>query len=109
MLHVRQEVVAEPSGGRARTVLPRISPFRYAMPTKVLYRIRVQGHLDRSWSQWFEGLTITHEPSGETVMAGPVRDQAALFGVLMKIRDLGLSLVSVNRVESEPARSHMGN
>lgn len=79
------------------------------MPTPVLYRIRVKGHLDRSWSQWFEGLTITHEPGGETVMAGPVRDQAALFGVLMKIRDLGLNLVSVNRVESERARSHIAN
>jgi len=74
------------------------------MTTPALYHIRVQDHLDRNWSQWFEGLTITHESNGESVMAGPVRDQAALFGVLMKVRDLGLTLISVNRVESEPSR-----
>ena len=73
------------------------------MTTPALYRIRVKDHLDRNWSQWFEGLTITHEPNGETVMAGPVRDQAALFGVLMKVRDLGLTLISVNRIATEQA------
>ncbi len=86
-----------------------IARWRYAMPTPVVYRIRVKGHLDRSWSLWFEGLTLTHEPGGETVMAGPVRDQAALFGLLMKIRDLGLVLISVNRAESEPACSQVAD
>jgi hypothetical protein len=70
----------------------------------VVYQIRVKDHLDRNWSQWFEGLTITHELNGETVMAGPIRDQAALFGLLMKVRDLGMTLISVNRVETELSR-----
>ncbi len=67
------------------------------MTTPVLYHIRVQGHLGPDWSEWFEGLTITPEPNGDTVIAGPVPDQAALFGLLMKVRDLGLTLISVNR------------
>jgi hypothetical protein len=74
---------------------------RHARITPVLYCIRVKDHLDRNWSQWFEGLTITHESNGETVMTGPVRDQATLFGVLKKVSDLGLTLISVNRVEDE--------
>ncbi len=52
------------------------------------YRIGVRGHLDPSWSEYFDGLTITQQPNGETVIVGPVRDQAALFGILMKVRDL---------------------
>jgi hypothetical protein len=66
---------------------------------QVFYTIRIKGHLDPSWSEWFAGLTITHDPEGETVLAGPVRDQAALFGILIKLRDLGLVLIAVNRVE----------
>ncbi len=62
------------------------------------FEIRVNGRLDRDWSEWFEGLTIADQPNGEAVIAGPVRDQAALFGVLLKIRDLGLVLISVNPV-----------
>lgn len=65
-----------------------------------VYRIRVRGHLDRNWSQWLGGMTIAHEANGETVMMGPVRDQAALFGLLMRVRDLGLTLISV--IPSEP-------
>ncbi len=61
------------------------------------YEIRVKGHLPQHWSEWLEGLTITHDPNGETVLAGPLRDQAALFGVVMKVRDLGLTLLSVNQ------------
>ena len=63
------------------------------------YEIRVEGHLSSSWSSWFEGLTIRHEASGETILSGPLTDQTALHGVLMKIRDLGLPLIAVNRVE----------
>ena len=59
------------------------------------YQIRVRGHLDRSWSEWFAGLTITALPGGETLLAGPLPDQAALHGVLAKVRDLGLPLVAV--------------
>jgi hypothetical protein len=66
------------------------------------FEIRVKGHLPQDWSEWLEGMRITHTPDGETVLAGPVRDQAALFGVLMKVRDLGLILVAVNQVQSEP-------
>ena len=65
------------------------------------YRIRVHGHLDTAWSEWFEGLTLTHEPNDETMIAGPVRDQAALFGLLIKIRDLGLTLIAVNHISDD--------
>ena len=64
----------------------------------MIYHIRVQGHLDASWSAWFDGLTITNEANGEAVLAGPIVDQAALHGVLIKVRDLGLPLVAVNPV-----------
>jgi hypothetical protein len=63
-----------------------------------VYQIRVEGHLGAQWTDWFEGLTITLEENGETRLSGPVVDQAALFGVLKKVRDLGLPLVSVFRV-----------
>ena len=64
-----------------------------------VYQIRIKGHLGSQWSEWFEGLTITLEENGETLLTGPVVDQAALHGLLKKIRDLGMPLVSVNRVE----------
>ncbi len=59
------------------------------------YEIRLKGHLDDRWTDWFEGLTITLEDNGETLLTGPVIDQAALHGLLKKVRDLGMSLVSV--------------
>jgi hypothetical protein len=61
--------------------------------------IRVKGHLSQDWSDWFEGLSITDQPNGETLISGPLQDQAELFGVLIKIRDLGLELISVQRIE----------
>jgi hypothetical protein len=64
-----------------------------------LYEIRLKGHLDGNWASWFEGLTITLEDNGDTLLTGPVIDQAALHGLLKKVRDLGMPLVSVNRVE----------
>ena len=63
------------------------------MPTS--YVITVRGHLDLHWSVWFEGLTITNGDNGEAMLAGPVVDQAALHGLLAKIRDLGLPLIAV--------------
>ena len=69
------------------------------MSTTKIYEIRVEGHLSSSWSDWLEGMSIHHESNGETVLSGPIVDQAALHGVLMKIRDLGLPLVAVRRVE----------
>lgn len=62
----------------------------------VLYEIRIKGHLDLRWSDWFEGLTITPEKDGDTVLTGPVIDQAALYRLLRKVRDLGMTLLSVN-------------
>ena len=63
-----------------------------------IYQMRVKGHLDSDWTDWFEGLTITCEDNGETLLTGPVVDQAALHGLLKKVRDLGMQLVSVNPV-----------
>jgi hypothetical protein len=62
------------------------------------YRLTIKGHLDAQWSQWFDGLTVTALDNGETVLTGPVADQPALHGVLVKIRDLGLPLLSVMQV-----------
>jgi hypothetical protein len=63
----------------------------------MVYTIRLKGHLGRQWAEWFDGLTITLEENGETVLAGRVMDQAALHGLLKKVRDLGMTLISVNR------------
>ena len=69
----------------------------------VIYQIRIKGHLGHQWTDWFEGLTITPGEDGDTLLTGPVVDQAALYGLLKKVRDLGLPLLSVNRVEPGPA------
>ena len=66
---------------------------------KMIYQIRIKGHLGHQWTDWFEGLTITLEENGETLLTGPVIDDAALHGLLKKVRDLGMPLLSVNRVE----------
>ncbi len=63
------------------------------------YEIRLQGHLDSRWTAWFDGLTLTHGSNGTTIIHGPVADQAALHGLLQKVRDLGLPLISVTQVE----------
>lgn len=65
------------------------------------YEIRVRGQLDSHWITWFEGMTLTSLENGETLIAGPIRDQAALHGILAKIRDLGLQLLSVVCVDCE--------
>ena len=69
--------------------------------TSDIYRITIKGHLDSEWSEWFDGLTITLVGSGETILTGPIVDQTALHGVLIKIRDLGLPLLSLVRIEPE--------
>jgi hypothetical protein len=68
-----------------------------------LYEIRIKGHLDDRWAAWFGGLTITALDNGETLLTGPVVDQAALHGFLRKVRDLGMPLISVTRVRSSQA------
>ena len=69
----------------------------------MVYQIRLKGHLGRQWADWFGGLTITLEDNGDTLLTGPVIDQAALFGLLKKVRDLGMPLLSVIRVKPGPS------
>jgi hypothetical protein len=64
----------------------------------MMYQIRLKGHLNDRWSNWFEGMTIILEDNGETVISGPVVDQAELHGLLKQVRDLGMTLISVNRI-----------
>ncbi|HEY6411553.1 MAG TPA: hypothetical protein VIY29_29195 [Ktedonobacteraceae bacterium] len=64
----------------------------------MVYQIRIKGHLGREWTDWFEGLTITALDNGETLLTGPVVDQSALFGLLRKVRDVGIPLLSVGCV-----------
>lgn len=66
-----------------------------------VYQIRLQGHLGHQWTEWFEGMTITLEDNGDTLLTGPVADQAALHGLLKKVRDLGMTLISVICVEAD--------
>ena len=63
------------------------------------YKIRVKGHLDERWSDWFDGLEITNLENGEAVLSGEIVDQAALHGVLARVRDLGMPLISAVRVK----------
>jgi hypothetical protein len=65
----------------------------------MVYQIRIKGHLGRQWTGWYGGLTITLEEDGDTLLTGPVVDQAALYGLLRKVRDLGMPLLSVIRVK----------
>lgn len=64
----------------------------------MVYQIRIKGHLGRQWVEWFGGLTITLEENGDSLLTGPVVDQAALYGLLRKVRDLSMPLISVTRV-----------
>lgn len=69
--------------------------------TGKIYQIRLQGHLDESWTDWFDGLTFKHESDGTTMLSGEVIDQAALHGLLKKVRDLGMPLLSVNCLDPD--------
>jgi hypothetical protein len=73
---------------------PKLDPNQ---PT--IYQIRIKGHLGQRWTNWFEGLAITLEDNGDTLLTGPVVDQAALHGMLKKVRDLGMPLISVDPVK----------
>ena len=82
----------------ANTFNPKIDPSQ-----PMVYQIRIKGHLGSQWTDWFEGLTIRLEDDGDTLLTGPVVDQAALHGLLKKVRDLGMPLVSVSPVEPDQA------
>jgi hypothetical protein len=68
----------------------------------VVYQIKIKGHLEEHWAEWFEEMTFTHEKDGTTTLYGPLPDQAALHSILRKIRDLNLQLISVKKVELDP-------
>ena len=84
-----------PTPGRTPTEHPPVEP----------YEIRVRGHLGPRWMAWFDGLDLSNEDDGTTVISGPIVDQAALHGVLQRVRDLGLPLVSVTRVDASPTKT----
>lgn len=67
----------------------------------LIYRIRIKGHLGAQWKDWFQGMNMSLQENGETILTGPVADQAALHGLLKKVRDLGLTLISVIRLDAE--------
>ena len=75
----------------------------------LLCRIRVEGHLGQHWAEWFEGLTISLEEGGVTLLSGPVVDQAALHGLLKRVRDLGIPLLSVVCVKAGPAQAEVAD
>jgi hypothetical protein len=72
----------------------------YDADQPMIYQIRIKGHLNPQWTGWFEGLTIMLEEDGDTLLTGIVIDQAALYGLIKKVRDLGVPLLSVNSIES---------
>jgi hypothetical protein len=76
-----------------------------------VFQIRIKGHLGRQWADWFDGMAITLEDDGDTLLTGPVADQATLHGLIKKVRDLGMTLVSINSVSDQadtPARKKNG-
>ncbi len=75
-------------------------PARHDHRSEAVYEIRVEGCLEGSWSEWFEGLAVITQTNGEMLLFGPLPDQSALYGVLLKVRDLGLPLLAVNRIDT---------
>jgi hypothetical protein len=78
-------------------------------PPRPYYAIRLKGSLDARWGVWFEGLAIALDENGDTLLSGPLADQAALHGLLKKVRDLGLTLLSVNQLPSAGEETHHPN
>ena len=83
--------------------MPNVRNPRTNLDHPVVYQIRIKGHLDPKWTVWFEDLDITLEEDGDTLLTGPVTDQAALYGLLRKVRDLGMPLISVTVIENDQA------
>jgi hypothetical protein len=101
-LYLRDEAQDQPGENtRHRMTETPVSPGEHDTPA--CYEIRLKGHLDKRWMGWFDGLSITHDSDGTTVLYGPVVDQAELHGLLRKVRDAGMTLISV--VRSTPVRS----
>jgi hypothetical protein len=73
----------------------------------MIYQIRIKGLLDRQWTDWFGGMTVSAANDGDTLLTGPIEDQAALHGLLRKVRDLGMPLISVSPVASDRRREEM--
>jgi hypothetical protein len=73
----------------------------------MIYQIKIKGLLDRQWTDWYGGMTISPTEDGDTLLTGPIEDQAALHGLLKKVRDSGMSLISVGPIESDPRREAM--
>ncbi len=100
MKHVAQ---AEMTATRGTKDMLHESNSSHEKAEPLIYQIRIKGHLDRKWADWFAGLSITSQASGETLLTGPVLDQAMLYGLLRKVRDVGLPLVAVMQAEPEQA------
>ena len=85
--------------------MPDKHDFRKDPEAPMIYQIRLSGHLGRQWADWFDGMTITLTEDGDTLLTGPVADQAALHGLLKKVRDLGVPLLSVQKSKSNDHKS----
>ena len=83
-----------------KQVMPDERKQTHHSPDTAAYQIRIEGHLGPQWAEWFEGMSITPEAGGDTLLTGALPDQAALHGLLKKVRDLGMTLVSINRVDA---------
>jgi hypothetical protein len=83
-----------------KQVMPDERKQTHESPDTAAYQIRIEGHLGQQWADWFEGMSITPEDGGDTLLTGPLADQAALHGLLKKVRDLGMTLVSINRIDA---------
>ncbi len=86
--------------------MPKLHDHKMDSSQPTVYQIRLKGHLGHQWTDWFEGMIITLEENGDTLLSGPVVDQAALHGLLKKVRDLGLPLVSVFQVQIQETHSY---
>jgi hypothetical protein len=103
-LYIERAEQAATAGCNRYKVMPNKLEPKTDPDQPVVYQIKIEGHLGNQWTDWFEGLSITLEGDGDTVITGPVIDQAALHGLLKKVRDLGMPLLSVNRLE--PGQEH---